>query len=168
MKKFRLQPICINSMSAPDEHKRSKNFYSTLIPNTCKKILFFQSSITSFVPAKIIFQPTICNLAAIISRHNKALLAQRTEPANTVSPCNCKIKTSCPVKGLCRESFVIYKATLTSDGIAKNYYDCSENEFKTSFHNHNQSFKCRQKCNVTELSKAFWQAKDTEKKPVIE
>ena len=70
------------------------------------------------------------NMAAIISRHNKALLTQRTEPANTVPPCNCRAKTSCPMKGQCRESSIIYKATLPSDRIAKNYYGCSETEFK--------------------------------------
>ena len=92
------------------------------------------------------------NMAAIISRHNKALLALRTKPANTVPPCNCRTKTSCPMKGLCRESSIIYKATLTSDGIAKNYYGCSETKLKTRFYNHNQSFNCQQKCNAIELS----------------
>ena len=71
------------------------------------------------------------NMAAIISRHNKALLTQRTKPANTVPPCNCRIKTNCPMKGLSRKSSIIYKATLTSDGIAKNYYGCSETATKT-------------------------------------
>ena len=57
------------------------------------------------------------NMAAIISRHNKVLLAQRTEPANTVPPCNRRAKTIFPMKGQCHESSIIYKATLTSDGI---------------------------------------------------
>ena len=107
------------------------------------------------------------NMAAIISRHNKAFLVQRTEPASTVPPWNCREKTSCPMKGLYRESSIIYKATLTTDGIAKNYYGCSETEFKTRFSNDNQSFKYRKKSNSTELSKAFWQAKDTGKNPSI-
>ena len=72
-------------------------------------------------------------MAAIISRHNKVLLAQRTEPASTVPPCNCRAKTRCSIKGKCCESSIIYKATLTTDGIAKNYYGCSETEFKTRF-----------------------------------
>ena len=72
------------------------------------------------------------------------------------------------MKGLCRESSIIYKVTLRTDGIAKNYYGCSETEFKNCFYNHNQSFKCRQKYNATELSKAFWQAKGAGKNPVIE
>ena len=91
------------------------------------------------------------NMAAIISRLNKALLAQRIEPASTVPSCNCRAKTSCTMKGQCRESSIIYKATLTTDGIAKNCYVCSETEFKTCFYNHNQSFRYRQKCNATEL-----------------
>ena len=80
----------------------------------------------------------------------------------------CRAKTSCPMKGQCRESSIIYKATPTTDGIAKNYYGCSKTEFKARFYNHNQSFKFRQKSNATELSKAFWQAKDTGKNPSIE
>ena len=95
------------------------------------------------------------NMAAIISRHNKALLAQRTKPANTIPPCNCRAKTSCPMKGKCCESSISYKATLTSDGIAKIYCGCSETEFKTRFYNHNQSFKYWQKCNATKLSKGL-------------
>ena len=82
------------------------------------------------------------NMAAIISGHHKVLLTHRTKPANIVPPCNCRTKTNCPMKGLCHESSIIYKATLTSDGIAKNYYGCSETEFKTCYYNHNQSFKC--------------------------
>ena len=70
------------------------------------------------------------NMAAIISRHNTALLVQRTEPASTVPPCNCRAKTIRPMKGLYRESSIIYKANLTTDGIAKNYYGCSETELK--------------------------------------
>ena len=103
------------------------------------------------------------NMAAVIFRHNKALLAHRTEPANTVPTCNSRVKTSCPMKGLCRESSIVYKTTLTSDGIAKNYNGCCETEFKTRFCNHDQSSKYQQKRNDTELSKALWHAKDAAK-----
>ena len=75
------------------------------------------------------------NMAAIISRHNKALLVQRTEPASTVPPCNCRAKTSRLMKGQCHKSSIIYKPTLTTDGIAKNYYGCSKTEFKACFYN---------------------------------
>ena len=52
------------------------------------------------------------NMAGIISRHNKALFAQRTKPANMVPPCNCRAKTIFPMKGICSESSIIYKATI--------------------------------------------------------
>ena len=72
------------------------------------------------------------------------------------------------MKGLCLENFMIYKATLRSDSIAKNYFGYSETEFKICFHNHTQSFKYRKKCNVTELSKTLWHAKDAGKNPFIQ
>ena len=56
-----------------------------------------------------------------------------------------------------------YKACLTSDNAAKNYYGCCKTELKARFYNHKQSFKYRRKSNDTELSKAFWQAKDARK-----
>ena len=101
------------------------------------------------------------NMAAIISKHNKKLLLIRAESACITPPCNCRNKTSYPLKGSCRESSIIYKPTLKSDDVAKHYYGCCETEFKTRFYNHNKSFKFPQKCNATELSKAFWQLKDT-------
>ena len=70
------------------------------------------------------------NMTAMISRHNLALLAYRTKPANTMPPCNCASK---PMKGQCRESSIIYKATLTG-GVSSNYYGCSKTEFKTRFY----------------------------------
>ena len=64
------------------------------------------------------------------------------------------------MKGLCRESSIVYKATLTSGSIAKNYNGCCETEFKTRFCNHDQSSKYQQKRNAVELFKALWHAKD--------
>ena len=84
------------------------------------------------------------NMATIISRHNKAFLAQRPSLPELYRLATAGLKPSCPMKGQYRESFIIYKATLTTDGIAKNYYGCSETEFKTHF-NHNQNFRYRQK-----------------------
>ena len=100
-------------------------------------------------------------MAAIIFRHNKKLLSNRPESACITPPYNCKNKTSRPLKGNCRASSIIYKTTVKSGDVAKHYYGCSETEFKIRFYNHNQSFKFRRKCNAIELSKAFWQLKDT-------
>ena len=100
------------------------------------------------------------NISTIIFKHNKALLAHRTEPANTMPLCNCRAKASYPIKRQCCKRSIIYKTTLTSGGIANNYYGCCEPEYKTRFYNYNQSFKYQQKCNAIEVSKALWQAKD--------
>ena len=107
-------------------------------------------------------------MAAIISKHNKKLLSNRAKSSCFTPPCNCRNKTSSPLKGNCHQSSIIYKATLKSGDVAKHYYGCSETEFKTRFYNHNQSFKFRRKCNATKLLKAFWQLKDTGQNPCIE
>ena len=108
------------------------------------------------------------NMAAIISRHSRKLLSKRAESAYITPPCNCRNKASCSLKGKCRESFIIYTATLKSGDVAKHYYGCCETKFKTRFYNHNQSFKFQRKCNETKLSKTFWQLKDTGQNPCIE
>ena len=71
-----------------------------------------------------------------------------------------------PLDGKCRKSSIVYKACLLCN-IANNYYGCCETEFKARFNNHSQSFKYQRKSNTTELSKAFWQAKDAGKNPRI-
>ena len=105
-------------------------------------------------------------MAAIIPRNNKVLLAQRTKPANTVPPSNCRTKTSYLMKGLC-ESFIIYKPTLTSDDISKYYYGCTETEFKTCFYNHNQSFKCCKSVMPLSCLKPFGKLKTQERTPSL-
>ena len=72
-----------------------------------------------------------------------------------------------PLNGECREKAVIYKASITSDGSSKHYIGCSETEFKTRYYNHTHSFRYREKRNPTELSKAFWNAKDSGHEPII-
>ena len=80
---------------------------------------------------------------------------------------NYRNKASCPLEGMCRQSSIVYKAAITSEGAARHYYGCSETEFKARFYNHNQSFKYRHKNNSIELSKAVWRAKDAGKDPSI-
>ena len=106
------------------------------------------------------------NMAAIISRHNKIVLSNKTTANSTTPPCNCRNKISCPLEGKCRESSIVYKACLLSGNAANNYYGCCETEFKTRFNNHNQSFKFRRKSNATELSmKLFGRPRMQEKTP---
>ena len=106
------------------------------------------------------------NMAAIIYRYNKIILSNRTTANRTTpAPCNRRNKAGCSLEGKCRKSSIVYKTCLISGNAASNYlyYDCCETEFKARFYNHNQRFKYRTKRNVTELSNAFWQAKDAGK-----
>ena len=107
------------------------------------------------------------SMTAIISRHNKIILFNRITANSTMTPCNCKNKVSCPSEVRCCESSIIYKACLILGKATYIYYGFCETEFKARFHNHKQSFKYRRKSNATELSKAFWQAKDAGKNPCI-
>ena len=100
------------------------------------------------------------NMAAIISKRNKIALQNRANSRRTTPPSNCRNKANCPLEGKCRESSIIYKTALKSNGIARHYYGCSETKFKTLFNNHKQSLLHRHKRNATELSKAVWNAKD--------
>ena len=49
----------------------------------------------------------------------------------------------------------------------ESYIGCSETEFKSRYYNHIQSFKNIKKRNATELSKTFWNAKESGLKPTI-
>ena len=107
------------------------------------------------------------NIVAIISRHNKKLLSNRVVSGCITPSCNCRNKTSCRLKGKCRESYTIYKTTIKSGDVAKHYCSCCETEFKTRFDNHNQSMKFRRKCNAIELSKLSGSLKTQDKTPVL-
>ena len=107
------------------------------------------------------------NMKSIISNHNKNILRKHSTITNLTPPCNCKIKTKCPLDGKCRERSIVYKASLISNNITKYYYGCCETDFKSRYYNHIQSFKFKRKRNATELSKAFWKEKDAGLNPQI-
>lgn len=109
------------------------------------------------------------NIASAIAGHNRKLLRDSAEQnANTALPCNCRDKVNCPLGGWCRESNVVYKATIsTPNRQPMYYYGCCSTEFKRRFANHRQSFKDpRKKCS-TALSKFYWQLKDDGEDPSI-
>ena len=71
------------------------------------------------------------NMAAILSRHNKTILASKN--INVHPPCNCQHKAECPLNGDCCKKAIIYKASISTDSIdsPKSYYGCCETEFKS-------------------------------------
>ena len=76
------------------------------------------------------------NMAAILSRHNKTLLASKN--TNVHPPCNCRHKAECPLNGDCRKKAIVYKASILTDSSnpPKSDYGCYETEFKFRFYNH--------------------------------
>ena len=107
-------------------------------------------------------------MAAILSRHNKPILASKN--TNEHLPCNCRRKAECPLNGDCRKKAIVYKASISTDSNdpPKSYYGCCETEFKSRFYNHRQTFQNKQKRHTTELSKAFWEAMHNRREPHVE
>ena len=104
------------------------------------------------------------NMKVIITSHNKKLLEK--ESSQQSKPCNCKNKDICPLNGTCQQQSVIYQAEISHGNTTESYIGCSETEFKSRYCNHIQSFK-NIKRNATELSKTFWNAKESGLKPTI-
>ena len=74
--------------------------------------------------------------------------------------CNCRQKQNCPLENQCLEKNIVYQATVTTKDGHETYVGVTENQFKTRFGNHKQSFSNRKYCNQTELSKYIWTLKD--------
>ena len=93
------------------------------------------------------------NMAAILFRHNKSILASKN---TTVHPtCNCRCKTECPLNSKYHKKVIICN---DDNNTPKYHYGCCEMEFESRFYNHCHSFKSKPKRNMTELSKAIWEA----------
>ena len=101
-------------------------------------------------------------MATIISSHNKKLLGNKQEPKTTIAPCNCRNSANCPLNKECREKAVIYKASITSDGL-----DAPKRNSRPVITTTPTFFRYREQRNATELSKAFWNAKDSGREPSI-
>ena len=78
-----------------------------------------------------------------------------------------KNKDICPLKGSCRQKSIICQADISHGNVTESYIGCSETEFKLRYYNHIQSFKNIKKRNATELSKTFWNAKESGLNPTI-
>jgi len=106
------------------------------------------------------------NVQSIIDGHNKKKLQSKDDTNKT---CNCRDKAGCPLQGHCRQSSVIYQATVHSqeqqEGNSNHqhtekYVGLTDTEFKLRLANHKQSFTKSNLRNSTELSKYVWSLKD--------
>ena len=101
----------------------------------------------------------------IIDTQNKRKLkASQQKPTENTKPkqCNCRNKESCPMKGNCLQSAIIYQAIVKrkDNNECESYVGLTENEFKTRYNNHKASFRNKSLRNSTELSKYVWSLKD--------
>ena len=95
------------------------------------------------------------NMKAVISSHNKNMLAQDHDataaPLQQPRTCNCKNRPKCPLQGNCAKENVVYQATVATETTTETYIGLASN-FKERYRNHQTSFRHRSKRNETELS----------------
>ena len=97
------------------------------------------------------------NMKTFIIRHNTILKRHynQEKPSYTKNTqlCNCRNPEQCPVKGICLQTSVPYKARVTTtDNIeTKIYIGVTGNDFQTRYQNHCKSLNNEKYLNKTEL-----------------
>lgn len=99
------------------------------------------------------------NVGSILQSHNKNILNKKDVDHNN-KRCNCRDKTSCPLKGECLVSSVVYEATVATTKENYRYIGLTEGTFKSRYGGHKQSFNHEKHRTSTELSKKIWDLKD--------
>ena len=110
------------------------------------------------------------SMGNIIKGHNATLL--RPSQAQSVGQsrtCNCRVKTTCPLNGQCLTENAIYQATISNGDVGEKfpYIGLAEGEFKTRYNNHTMSFRKESYAKKTELSKKYWEIKNSKGTPTI-
>ena len=98
------------------------------------------------------------NFKSVINSHNKNILNEQEKS----SSCNCRDKTSCPLKGRCQHKNLVYSCKISTPHLKQNhphYIGLTEHTFKDRLYKHNNSFKYESKRNSTELSNFIWDKK---------
>ena len=108
---------------------------------------------------------SMCNIASIISSHNKSVL----RPIIQDHGCNCRQKNDCPIQNKCLTPNIVYEATVTNnvDTVEKIYFGLCEISFKKRYSNHTKSFRLKRYNKETELSKYVWELKRENKTAII-
>ena len=71
------------------------------------------------------------NFKSVINGHNKNILNEQEKP----SPCNCRDKTSCPLKESCQHKNLVYSCKVSTPDLKQNhphYIGLTEHTFKDS------------------------------------
>ena len=72
---------------------------------------------------------SLTNFQSLINGHNKTILNEQEKP----SPCNCRDKTSCPLKGSCQHKDIVYSCKVSTPDLEQNHphdIGLTENTFK--------------------------------------
>ena len=72
----------------------------------------------------------IPNMKAVISSHNKNMLAQdgaTAAPLQQPRTCNCRNRPECPLQGNCVQENVVYQATVATETTTENYVGLASN-----------------------------------------
>ena len=81
------------------------------------------------------------NFKSATNGHKKNILNEQETP----SPCNCRDKTSWPLKESCQHKNLVYSCKVSTPDLKQNYpyyIGITEHTFKDRHYKHNISFKC--------------------------
>ena len=123
----------------------------------CKMVSYSRSVICTCSNTKVSYS-CMKNMRSIIKSHNAKIIRKHTR-TETGKKCNCRNKADCPLRGECLTKAVIYKASVSCNGVCKSYIGLSGGPFKERFRNHVKSFKHERYETETELSKHVWKLK---------
>ena len=106
----------------------------------------------------------MANMKQKNDNHNRKIMFNGREKEEFTRACNCRDKTSFPLKGKYLQEGVVYKAIVTeTESMRQNKNKrMTENPFKTRYNHHNSSFRLPHKRSTTTLSEYLWKLKDAD------
>ena len=102
------------------------------------------------------------NMKDIFASNNANKLEKSNQTDENCEPkCNCNKdnKPTCPLRGNCVVSTVVYKATVTTNEDTRTYIGSTEGDFKSRYNNHTHSFRTESKRHTTALADFIWKQK---------
>ena len=73
-------------------------------------------------------------MSSVIKSYDKKVI---NKDVKELKPCNCRVKSECPLNGQCQVTDIIYKCTVLSpDKLKKVYLGTAEGDFKKRFYNY--------------------------------
>ena len=132
--------------------KRFLNLIDQHFPKSNKLRAIFNRN-----PVKVTYSYTQ-NMSSMIKSDNKKAI---NKDVKEWKPCNCRVKSECPLNCQCQVTNIIYKCTILSpDKPNKVYLGTAEGDIKKRFHNHRKSFNNESSASDITLSKYIRELKE--------